>query len=171
MTAREFQPGEVALIEVGSSARAHVAIRDSSAGWLIGDSHAWRFLLDRQDPEVTVVRPLVVIDPEDREQVERLTAALIGAPDPFVARIDDVQAALREYANPTPPKPPEPTGLGAVVEDAEGKRWVRNNPRGVAAWSPENAGADGLAGPYRHYDRVAAVRILSHGVTEGGEDA
>jgi hypothetical protein len=70
-------------------------------------------------------RPLVVIDPEDREQVERLTKALVEAAyrHSNVVVSDQAstatrQAALREFADPKPPKPAEPTGLGAVVEDA-----------------------------------------------------
>jgi hypothetical protein len=67
-----------------------------------------------------------------------------------------MQAALRSLI--APPKPPEPQGLGAVVEDAEGRRWVRVNA--LIPW------------PYEKGDtRVswtavapAPVRVLSEGV-------
>lgn len=50
------------------------------------------------DSRVTEARPLVVIDPEDREQVERLWDAIMG-----VAGIGEMQEALREFADPKPP--------------------------------------------------------------------
>lgn len=65
---------------------------------------------------------VAVIDPEDREQVERLASVYFGYHDGPSA--DDMQAALREFANPTPPKPPRPTGMGAVVIDTDGEGWV-----------------------------------------------
>lgn len=111
------------------------------------------------------VRPLVVIDPEDRERVERLRVAYharrraINGSDPT----SDLQAALREDADPRDPKPEEPLGLGAVVEDWDGGRWVRSNPAGEAEWVTVNAGARGLASPYRTYAQINAVRILSDG--------
>jgi hypothetical protein len=100
-------------------------------------------------------RPLVVIDPEDREQVERLTAAMVNEYGVDV-HYDETQAALRSLI--APPRPPEPKGLGAVVEDADGRRWSRANDAG------EWYSADGEeVGP--HYSHVAAVRVLSEGVT------
>src|SRR5690606_604511 len=82
-------------------------------------------------------RPLVVIDPDDVTQTDAVLRSL-----KYLAMNQGVlhltleqlfgdeqsslfQAALREFANPTPPKPDEPTGLGAVVEDANGEKWVR----------------------------------------------
>jgi hypothetical protein len=101
-------------------------------------------------------RPLVVIDPEDAEAVERLCASfLMGNEGTSIGNVTDLQAALREFANP---KPAEPTGLGAVVEDSQGERWVRVAPF-ARSWRSENASA--LA----DYALVAAVRVLSVGVT------
>lgn len=105
-------------------------------------------------------RPVVVIDPEDREQVERLIMAMqqrgwTGLDDDAPS---DMQAALRSLI--APPKPPEPQGLGAVVEDAEGEKWV---------WM--SAGAQGAywmrVGPpetWRNWSQIPAVRVLSEGV-------
>lgn len=55
------------------------------------------------------------------------------------------------------PKPVEPEGLGAVVEDAEGRRWVRFriNPE---PWRR------GDAGIYRAWSLIHATRVLSSGV-------
>ena len=76
---------------------------------------------------------LVVIDPEDREQVERMAVAYAnerGLILPDSSLSDALQAALREFANPTPPRPDEPTGKWAVVT-AFGVTYVR------AAWASE----------------------------------
>ena len=58
-----------------------------------------------------------------------------------------------------PPKPEEPTGLGAVVEDAEGQRWVRafHHPHETHRWQNRLSGR-------RTYDGIDAVRVLSEGV-------
>ena len=103
----------------------------SDSGRLYGDTGVWK---------IVRVRPLAVIDPEDREQVERLESLLTDAEvavhdgHPCLSRschIDQVQAALREFANPVV-KPEEPTGLGAVVFaececSPDRKRFVRDD--------------------------------------------
>lgn len=69
-------------------------------------------------------------------------------------------------ANPapiTPPKPEEPLGLGAVVEDAKGKRWVRGRDSNCH-WYPET-GFDRTVGPWAPWAEIAAVKVLSPGVT------
>ena len=100
---------------------------------------------------------LVVIDPEDREQVERLWIILR---DGLALRSrDNLQAALREFANPTPPKPEEPTTWLAAVEDADGNRWcLHGGPTepGLEWYSPDlNCRAA--------YADIDAVRVLSEG--------
>ena len=57
-------------------------------------------------------------------------------------------------------KPAEPTGLGAVVEDVEGERWVRVN---VLTGTQEWRCCD-FNGAFRKYADITAVRILSPGV-------
>jgi len=108
----------------------------------------------------------VTIDYEDVEQVERLTAIHEALPYGNDAA-DDMRTALREFADPTPPKEPEPRGLGAVVEDAEGKRWVKvDMAMACDSWTEADAATAG-ADTWVKYDRLDVVRILSHGVTEG----
>lgn len=156
---REWQPGDVALIEVdGRTGRAMRQWPGSDGLWtsaerLLGD-------YDHSDNDATVVRPLAVIDPEDREQVERLSEMVA---DEIVRNglksRDAMQAALREYANPTPPKPEEPQGLGAVVESEDGRRWVRSkDTTTVCHWKP-------AAGGRRvRWSDLPAVRVLSEAV-------
>ena len=122
----------------------------------------------------------VFIDPEDTEALARLIRALVEASsDPGIrAYLKDMPyhetaAALRSLI--APPKPAEPQGLGAVVEDAEGWRWIRvdwTNPWCIArpnAREPYQQSSElGSATHDSHvrWDKVAAVRVLSEGWTE-----
>jgi len=104
-------------------------------------------------------RPLVVIDPEDRAQVERLCGLFLKGNDgTAIGDANDLQAALREFANPSPPKPAEPTGLGAVVENSDGGRWVRTDVAVDRPWWRYPGITSGWA-------QVDAVRVLSEGVS------
>ena len=124
------------------------------------DTHGW---LHRNCHHGVGCHPIVVIDPEDAEQVQRLWDIYIEQNDVHPT-MGGLPAALREFAAPTPPKPDEPQGLGAVVEDAEGALFVRT------VLPVEDA--DVLNKPWsngpvrRHWQVVDAVRVLSHGYTE-----
>lgn len=76
------------------------------------------------DPPSDNRRPLVVIDPEDREQVERLEASVREANGWNMLhhdrRTNALQAALREFANPTPEEPTDPK---ARVTDRRENVW------------------------------------------------
>ena len=68
-----------------------------------------------------------------------------------------------------PPKPDEPTGLGAVVEDAEGVRWTltmrppaTNEPK-ASPWCRDHIPASGVK--FAEWSEINAVRVLSEGVT------
>lgn len=89
---REWQPGDVVV--------AYDGLRWTKVGWnrWIDAEGDERHLSDNAMNKEG--RPLVVIDPEDCEQVERLALLCIYGLD-----ADAMQAALREFANPTPPKP------------------------------------------------------------------
>lgn len=119
--AREFKPGDVALVTTaaGPQRALYTGIQGdqwiSESGWVSAD-----FVLE--------ARPLVVIDPEDREQVERLASAysdahLLATGRERTLATPSLQAALREYADPTPPKPDEPTDPAAVVTDHRENTW------------------------------------------------
>jgi hypothetical protein len=115
-------------------------------------------------------RTLLVIDPEDDEQAEglaeALTAADAGVHDgrpcySSTCRAEQAQTALRSLANS---KPDEPTGLGAVVEAEDGRRWVRARPAGGPAkwflWTTEPVELAYV------WSSIPAVRVLSEGVSE-----
>lgn len=116
-------------------------------------------------------RRLVVIDPEDREQVARLAKMIADSAEPGECpTVGDLINALREYANPTPPPLEEPLGIGAVVEDSTGRLWTRIS--GADDSPCEHAGTH-ASPPWRHrgmsakwWDGISAVRVLSEGVAD-----
>lgn len=72
------------------------------------------------------------------------------------------QQALREFADPPPVKPEEPTGLGAVVEDSAGDLWVRDKTTTtIAHWKRARGQMGGKRLPWSAID---AVRVLSEGI-------
>src|SRR5690606_10195009 len=125
VSAREWRPGDVALVHLDAETEVR-CMRTKCGDWASPSGAPY-------DPLLTA-RPLVVIDPDDRAQVERLWD-LFGAAKAYGP--DALQAALRELANPTPPKPDEPTGLGAVVE-TPGGRYVRSDVETCNPWRGPN---------------------------------
>lgn len=80
----------------------------------------------------TGIRRLALVDYDSADDMVRLSA--IWHAQEAAALDDDMHLSvdgwrlrqtLREFAAPAPAKPPEPTGLGAVVEDDKGRKWVR----------------------------------------------
>lgn len=72
-------------------------------------------------------------------------------------------AITAQIPPPKPSKPPEPTGLGAVVEDADGTQWVRIQTDYSSPWLVRGAVNHPL---HKHkWDSIAAVKVLSEGVT------
>lgn len=63
------------------------------------------------------------------------------------------------------PKPEEPTGLGAVVTDADNVTWVRVQTENAAPWMRADAARMEIDRPYRYWDGIAATEIHSEGVT------
>ena len=65
--------------------------------------------------------------------------------------------AVREQTRP--PKPPEPTGLGAVVEDEYGHKFIRVQTDYSSPWIQH-----GYATVLYKYEHLHVVRVLSEGV-------
>ena len=164
MTQQEWEPGTVAMVTDGRG--EYLALRrtpGATSYWVGNVRHA-------TDGKVTSVRPLLVLDPDDpdqmRELVDNFFVALSGRTYRNHARdIDDMRAAVVTMLPfPTPVKPAEPTGLGAVVEDAEGKTWVRGLGRdgtGVTWIRADSPLPKGRC----PWSQVNAVKVLSEGVT------
>lgn len=89
-----------------------------------------RIIDARKEIVVSSDRPVVVIDPEDREQVERLADAILTEAAGYSIDRAIIVCAFEKFASPTPPKPEEPTGLGAVVRDTEGFYYSRGYTKG-----------------------------------------
>jgi hypothetical protein len=166
MTTREWQPGDVVARPGGI--RGIVAERGPGCGphLMPGDVLHVHYSDGDWDLATDAIRPLVVIDPEDREQVERLVDSILQHGYEFRdGGTSDLAAALREFASPTPPKPDEPTGLGAVVEDAQGALHVLT-PRTREADAPEACWIDRL-GDFRSWDAIDVVKVLDNGYKPG----
>jgi hypothetical protein len=158
---RDWKPGDVA-IDAGGTPGIITTDGDrasTEARWVEFANGNTARLSDQ------TIRPLVVIDPEDREQVERLLNLYWVERNPddeadvqnYPEYVNDLQAALREIADP---KPEEPTGLGAVVEDEDGDKWIRTcEPCDDCLNKPWQRGP-----VRRNWLIVPAVRILSEGV-------
>lgn len=163
---REWKPGDVAVIkclDLDCEQTFHQAILGRAQDWWLLDLGEYMASHDAEP-----VRPLVVIDPEDKQATLRLAECYLsenpGVYAPVTRVADRLQAALREFANPTPPKPVEPTGLGAVVVDDFGTTWTRV----FEASSPEEFTSDRwVSGHARSsYADIDAVKVLSEGVTQ-----
>lgn len=163
MSAREFKPGDVAMVTAMNRDRFRATF-DGEVWREHGDLTNWKgaFLIEPVD-----IRPLVVIDPEGNpeglpylvpQHFRNYAATLRKHHGPVSARmLEWLAERLEEYV----PKPriEEPTGLGAVVEDAEGRRWVFTGDIdfGGSWWL---RGSDPARWP-----GIDVVRVLSEGVT------
>lgn len=164
MTGREWKPGDVAMVRYvdGGVEPSLLTYRN---GWVsMVDGRG-----DGKDEPCVPIRPLVVIDPEDREQVERIRESLerMSFSTWACGATSCLQGALREFADPKPPRPDEPTGLGAVIEDTDGVLWTRTEHKPnltgtvwVSAFHRTQADSSVM----REYADIAAVRVLSEGV-------
>jgi len=166
---REWEPGDVALRTAHTSdaytMRSMAVLTCDADGHDVGlhwhhENGGWDLM--ECPPSF---RPLAVIDPEDREQVERLSRYIAAAEcGDGMAPLDAVQAALREFADPKPPKPAEPTGLGAVVECSDGRVFVVDHVylRTPRWYGPIRPGEDAYGRPA--WSDIPAVKVLSEGV-------
>lgn len=174
---REWKPGDVVVGTVNGRDGVRLV-----AGWSRFDpqlrwcemSPRWGDGLDDEcwymPNQVSNLRPLAAIDPEDSrslavEIAQRVGFALNVMPGRDIsAGIEAVQAALREIASATPTVS-EPPGIGAVVEDQDGNLYVRFRPDGgVAKWAIVTPDAD-RAISYL-WSQIPAVRVLSEGVVQ-----
>lgn len=168
MSGREWKPGDVARVTIASRLNGgvseYIALNVGAFGWhgVSAGEGAGR-LTDNEEAFRIERRPLVVIDPEDHEQVVRLATLYNAATVDYTIGARPLADALREFATPTPPKPDEPIGLGAVVEGAaytdDVRRFVRVSDRAPAVWMDDESNC-------RHdWAEIDVVRVLSEGWT------
>lgn len=172
---RDWKPGDVAMVSGQYAEDGVVAVLTGAAsnlGWAFcgrnqnGPVQCWSAL---NGGNATVIRPLVVIDPEVTKGGALLpgwlrnhAAEIAGKSAGGRASVSDdlryIADQIDRQAYPSDPKPEEPTGLGAVVEDADGRRWVRAPRDSRCDWHAQELGPTKWA-------VIAVVRVLSEGVT------
>jgi len=161
---REWKPGDVAVVRsmYGDEVTAIRTGTPNNMGWSYsmrtrtGSTQTWH----SDATGYSVVRPLVVIDPDDEDLpiAHAIYEALddCGTRD-FRVQRERIRAALRSLIEP--PKPDEPTGLGAVVLGSDGNLWVAGpGVPGGKRWEPEDGGES------RYYRDVPAISEMSVGV-------
>lgn len=155
---REWKPGDVAVCTLDDI--TVYAVHSNPANgrhWVTPEGE--RVRIDEGD-----LSPLVVIDPENAAEVERFARAYVAAAKsaPWNARrakvIRELQIALREFAEPKPPKPDEPKGKGALAVDLRGRVWVRSDK----GWT--NLDADGDFLNWTTWELIDAVEVIREGL-------
>lgn len=158
MSGQKWEPGTVAWVE-GLSVMGSVC--SGWANYMDGHITGWRALDNVWTVNSpTAIRPLLVLDPDDEDQMRGLAHAIWADRTLVRTDFDQVAAAVRAMLpKPLPTKPEEPTGLGAVVEFyVDGERWVRFEARS-GSWWRNKAGVDQR---WSHFPDT--VTVLSEGV-------
>lgn len=172
MSGREFKPGDVAIVRDEDNQTHHaIVVSAENPGGLhvVVPTYAAAHGMDKHQRLYFgdgAVRSLVAIDLDDMLAVERLVDLYHSQGHGIHANA--MRAALREFVDPKP-RIEEPTGLGAVVEDAEGRTFVRvADP--IDGWmaGKQWQRIGGEINAVRNFgwaDLRDVVRVLSEGVT------
>jgi len=119
----QWKPGDVAMFTLDG--RDVLMMRGRDGRWT-GYATEHDYWINRPFDGKHAQRPVIVIDPEDRDAMVQAAVWAVIPKDVerlHAYRAEQMQVALRSLL--APPKPPEPQGLGAVVRDADGHIWVR----------------------------------------------
>lgn len=153
---REWKPGDVALTTVGGATeKVSILTETYQSGRRWWRANGW------VPPEmVDSARPLVVIDPEDREQIEQIAKRCYAELRAGNVLADRLQAALRALANPKPEEP----GRYGVVLDTAGQEWCRIDVSG-GGYDYQPLGQIARSGSefYARWSDIAAVEIVTRG--------
>lgn len=179
---RDWKPGDVVTATVKGRENVRLVAGwskyaprlrwcEMSPRWGDGDDDAcWFFPHD-----VTDARPLVAIDLAQtiggaflpdwlRHHAAEIAKDSAGGRASVADDMCYLADQIEAVANPRPPKPEEPTGLGAVVEDADGTLWFRmsleNQTWPGEVWQEQYGEAD----RWSKWASIAVVRVLSEGV-------
>lgn len=145
----DYKPGQIAKATVRGVPDVTV-ILDGDSDWCSPTRIAGCYFHGPDD--VTDVRPLVVLD------LEGFNALALA--DTF--RKMGFGAIARQIEAQTRPAIEEPKGLGAVVEDERGDRWLRVcEHMGCNSWAPVVSGsAEVEGGKRRYWSSITPVRVL-----------
>lgn len=113
---RAWKPGDVARLTITKTEEIAVGVRNRrNTGW----EHSGRFGDGSAFDSIGgfVARPLVLIDPEDRDQVMGLRDALAVDPGPAGYGWYWVQKALRSLLAPAKPEPEAPIVHAVMYRD------------------------------------------------------
>ncbi len=157
---REWKPGDVAALQHVTNGDFTPALR-VKGGWRCAKFDDDQLHPDGAQQHLKSLRPLLVIDPEDREQALRLALAYCMTwtdnPRPETSAVqkaaDQLQVALRSLL--APPRPDEPKQIAAVVQDFAGV-WVRTDGPNNRPWQSN----DETRGKWSH---IADPTVLHHG--------
>lgn len=149
-----YEPGMVAVATVRGV--PNVRVMRSTACWL---HPAMNGHIATGDTLVTDVRPLVVLDLAFAPYGPEVTIHTLKEGCKERGSLTAQWVAKEIEAQIRPLKPAEPTGLGAVVEDVHGGRWVRCARNGSAPWLHAS-----ITTRLRAWSAFDAVRVLSEGV-------
>jgi hypothetical protein len=164
MSGEKWAPGTVAWVEgvslIGSD-------RAGPASFNGGPSYTgWRSLDNQWSiKRPTIIRPLLVLDPDDETQVAEFWTALVEASCFHASEMTHVVRAM--LPKPLISKPPEPMGFCAAVSISDGTeldgRWGRgsNQTPDARDWGHESL----VAGLRRWSDFPDTVTVLSEGVS------
>jgi hypothetical protein len=159
MSAREWQPGDVRVAVDEGIVRLFRYYPDVATNpWVLDRDYSrdhghsnWT------EAEVAALRPIVVIDPENDAQLERLAYHLARIGGDWPRDLGAVRMVLNAMI--APPKPAEPMGLGAVVEDVDGERWVQFSSKNGLWWR-------NYQGWNRRWTEFGpSVKVLSEGIS------
>ena len=103
-------------------------------------------------------RPVVVLDPEDAETVEKTVKAYNGTGLVGTSNVVAMQRALRSLIQP--PRPTEPTGLAALIRDGNGTYWIRIQTDYSSPWMRRGAKNFPL---HKYADLADPVEVLGEG--------
>ena len=147
-----YEPGTVAVIRDKN---------DPSDEWrAVKDDKGWSSLLPNigwvHDSEVDVVRPLVVLDIPQDVVPSKMAASLRECSHVWLA--DQIEGQTKA------PKPAEPTGLGAVVESADGRKYVRTAKTDFPWVDAANPGENAYHWTEWGGLPTPPVRVISEGV-------
>lgn len=159
--AYQWQPGDVAI-----GYNDHWEIRvvrqhgGSTGDYWSAASGEWPIGVSSDDLSY---RPLIVLDPENEDDVARAHRSINRAWEDAEA----FQSALRGLAMPVPPEP----AVGGVVLDRDGATWVRFKSAGIRPWRPDYPGdVTPAAGRCVFWTEIPQpITVLSPGYVPGGE--